>query len=296
MMKYLCCRTAVFSIMALALCPLSALSMTIQLGTGQSEFIPENVSWAFLRGTEAPSDPPEAWKEIDFNDLAWDQGISGFGYGDGDDHTSLSDMRGNYLSVYIRKVFNVASPVPDQVLELEIDYDDGLIAYVNGQEVARRNMPNGPPTHVTRAASSHEAGSPETIVLGQARDLLREGTNVLAIEGHNTSLSSSDFSLIPALRTAMTGVRPGDTWFVETDTVSLRGRADILGVASVTLAGQGVTYDATTRTGTGDATLAPGLNTVTAQALDGEAQVLDTNSIHCVGGGLFLHGQARGQR
>lgn len=282
MMQYVCSKAAFFLIIMIGLSPLGALSMTIRLGEDASEFVAEDASWAFFRGTEAPSNPPDAWRAVDFSDVAWEQGDSGFGYGDGDDNTALNDMRNNYVSVYIRNAFAVPSPVPDQVLELVIDYDDGFIAYLNGQEVARRNMPTGPATHLTRASSSHEAGSPERVVLGQARDLLVAGKNVLAIEGHNTSRNSSDFSLIPTLGTAATGVRHGDIWFVETEVVSVHGYADAPGVASVTLAGQAVAYEADTGVWTGDVTLAPGLNTVTAEAVDGDAQVVDANSINII--------------
>jgi len=279
MMQHVCSKTAFSALIVIALHPLSALCMTIQLGADPSEFVAEATSWAFFRGSQAPSDPPDAWSATDFNDLTWDRGRSGFGYGDGDDNTRLNDMRGNYVSVYIRNTFAVPSPVPDQVLELMIDYDDGFIAYLNGREVARRNMPDGPTTHLTRALSSHEAGSPERIILGRARDLLVEGTNLLAIEGHNTSRTSSDFSLLPAIRTAGTGVRHADTWFVETEELSLNGHTEARDVHSVTLAGQTVGYDPVTQTWSGDVLLLPGLNTVTAQALDAEAKVLDVNSI-----------------
>ena len=57
-------------------------------------------------------------------------------------------------------------------------------------------MPLGVATFET-PASSHEAGTPETYLLGLASDVLVEGKNVLAIEGHNTSYGSTDFSFIP---------------------------------------------------------------------------------------------------
>ena len=113
-------------------------------------------------------------------------------------------------------------------MELTIDYDDGFIAYLNGKEVARRGMPAGTATYQTLASISHEAGTPETINLGTAGDLLRVGKNVLAIEGHNNSLTSSDFSLIPALRTKSDTLRNGNTYIVMTDTVVLTGRTDAL--------------------------------------------------------------------
>ncbi|MHC4315708.1 MAG: right-handed parallel beta-helix repeat-containing protein [Planctomycetota bacterium] len=60
-------------------------------------------------------------------------------------------------------------------------------------------MPAGHAIYTT-LANSHEAGTPVTIPLGTVSELLNDGNNLLAIEGHNTSKGSTDFSLIPALR------------------------------------------------------------------------------------------------
>ena len=65
----------------------------------------------------------------------------------------------------------------------DVEFDDGFIAYLNGVEVAREDMPDGPVDRNTEA-SSHEAGTPVTISLGPVGDFLTSGTNVLAIEGH----------------------------------------------------------------------------------------------------------------
>jgi len=170
-------------------------------------------TWRFFRGTEPPSEPNYAWKEPDFNDLNWETGPSGFGYGDNDDATELLDMQNNYVTVYIRKEFSVSllSLDPCAVVELVIDYDDGFIAYLNGgDEIERRHMPDGSATYTT-LANSHEAGTPVTIPLGTVGALLNDGNNVLAIEGHNTSYGSTDFSLIPALRVVSDIVLTEDT-------------------------------------------------------------------------------------
>jgi len=170
--------------------------------SGGTTFIEPDDTWRFFRGTVPPSEPNDYWKETDFNDLDWETGRSGFGYGDGDDETELLDMQNNYVTVYIRKEFPVslASLDPNAIVELVIDYDDGFIAYLNGgDEIERRHMPAGHAIYTT-LANSHEAGTPVTIPLGTVGELLNDGNNVLAIEGHNYSYSSSDFSLIPALR------------------------------------------------------------------------------------------------
>ena len=192
-MKLVNAKLVLISLLALVLVHSSVYSMTI---------IAPGDTWRFFRGTEPPSEPADAWKEPDFNDSDWETGPSGFGYGDNDDETRLLDMQGNYVTVYIRKEFPVSlsSLDPCAVVELVIDYDDGFIAYLNGgDEIKRRHMPDGPATYTT-LATSHEAGTPVTIPLGTVGTLLNDGNNVLAIEGHNVSIGSSDFSLIPALR------------------------------------------------------------------------------------------------
>lgn len=251
-------------------------AMTIQLGSEATTLVEAGWTWHYLAGTEAPSEPDDAWTQLDFDDSAWPVGPAGFGYGDNDDATVLADMQGRYVTLYIRTTFSVAAPLGEGTLELEIDYDDGFIAYLNGREIARRNVPEGPATLAT-TASSHEAGTPEMIALGAAADLLVEGVNVLAIEGHNASADSSDFSLIPALRTAGDTVRNGDTYIVTMDTVTLTGRTDFLaGKAGATgswwVMVQDVEADANLVDGTWQAEvlLSPGLNAITAQAFGGD--------------------------
>ena len=269
------------SLIGIVLVAGSARAMTIQLGSAGTEFIAPGDAWKFFRGIDAASDPADAWKETSFDDSGWETGDSGFGYGDGDDTTILDDMEDSYVTVYIRKGFSVSSLSSDEIVQFVIDYDDGFIAYLNGQEVARRHMPDGPATHTTRA-SSHEAGTPETIVLGTAGDLLNDGNNLLAVEGHNTSTGSSDFSLIPALRTATDTVRNGETWIVDTQTVTLRGTTEAGDAVSVMIGETPVDFNSSDGTWEGEVSLMPGLNIITVEALDADADVLDSGSMEVV--------------
>ena len=150
--------------------------------------------WRFLRGTAAP---PAAWRDLSYVDDAWETGQSGFGYGDGDDATVLDDMEGNYLTVFVRKRFRVTDVSKVTSLLLEVDYDDGFIAYLNGTEVARANVEEA--GHDRPATDAHEASGPEQFVVPAPQSVLRSGINVLAIEGHDDDLASSDLSLIPSL-------------------------------------------------------------------------------------------------
>lgn len=156
--------------------------------------------WRFLRGIAAPSEPPTAWRETGFDDSLWPAGPTGIGYGDGDDATVLDDMEGNYLTVYARRLVEITDPGSIQTLVLEVDYDDGFVAYVNGTEVARSTNMGAPGTELAfddPAGGGHEAGTPEQFSI--PLETIVEGPNLLAVEIHNVDIDSSDLSFIPRL-------------------------------------------------------------------------------------------------
>lgn len=155
------------------------------------------------------------WIQDTYNDTSWPEGESGFGYGDNDDATILGSDAAPIRSVYIRKKFNVEQPEDVVDLLLHMDYDDGFVAYLNGKEIVRANMgtAGSTVTYTTLANGNHEAvmykgNTPEQFNLKHAVPLLKQGTNILAIEGHNTSATSSDLSLIPFLTLLMKDAPP----------------------------------------------------------------------------------------
>lgn len=158
--------------------------------------------WTYFKGSVAP---PSTWNRIDFDDSRWLTGATGIGYGDNDDETELDDMRriegeqAGYLSVFLRREFYVADPAAIENLILRVDYDDGFVAYLNGREVARSNISGFPPAYNREADDNHEAGLPEDFDLSRRVNLLRQGTNLLAIQVHNLNITSSDLSMIPEL-------------------------------------------------------------------------------------------------
>jgi spore coat protein CotH len=167
-------------------------------GTRRSTVVRAGDEWRFHRGSSAP---PESWAEFGFNDDDWERGPGGFGYGDGDDATLLDDMSNGYLSVFIRRAFDVdldgGPEGDDSVLDLvlDIEYDDGFVAYLNGDEIARSNVAGT--AFDDSATTSHEADVTESFTIPAA--LLRAGRNVIALQGHNFDTSSSDFSLAASL-------------------------------------------------------------------------------------------------
>lgn len=252
----------------------SLFGMTVNIPAAGKELIKVGDDWRFFRGKNPPSDPPTDWKEIGFYDLDWEVGPSGFGYGDDDDATKLDDMRWNYVSVYIREELFISPPVEGGALQLVIDYDDGFVAYLNGDKVADRHMPDEPIDFQTKA-SDHEAGTPETISLGKSSDLLHEGKNVLAIEGHNHALDSTDLSLIPALRITTDIVKDGQIWIVGTENLTLTGTAPIPATAWVEINGSAAEFDSADGTWQGVISLSAGENHVVVEALDADGNVVD---------------------
>ncbi len=158
------------------------------------EVVPAGARWAFFRGREAP---PPGWNDLGFDDSGWEFGDAGFGYGDDDDATVLDDMRDTYLTVFIRRTFEIEDPGRVALLTLLVDFDDGFAAWINGQEIARQNVDNT--SFDAPATQDHEAGFFERFTVRELDGLLRPGTNVIALSGHNGDLVSSDLTLSPAL-------------------------------------------------------------------------------------------------
>ena len=80
-------------------------------------------------------------------------------------------------------------------LDLRLLRDDGAVIYLNGTEVFRSNMPDGPILSST-LASSGVAGDLENTFYHTMidPDLLVDGVNVLAVEIHQVTPESSDIS------------------------------------------------------------------------------------------------------
>lgn len=174
-----------------------AFLLLLQLSAyGSESLVPPGATWKYFKGTQEPSDPVSAWRGGDFDDGEWLEGAAGIGFGDDDDATVLNDMQDNYVSVYLRRTFQVENPGLVPALELSMDYDDGFVAYLNGTEIARRRL-QGDPVLFNATATSHEAGLAERFVVSVG--LLLPGANVLAIQGHNVSLQSSDLTVNPSL-------------------------------------------------------------------------------------------------
>ncbi len=141
-------------------------------------------AWRFETGA-----PPADWKERGFDTSAWQTGPAVLGFGSTDIATNI-DIAGPATerprAAYFSRTFNVDDASKAVKLNVKSFADDGVVIYVNGTEVARRNMPTGEITHLTFASSAHRwsFATANPVEVEIPAELLVTGTNTIAAETH----------------------------------------------------------------------------------------------------------------
>jgi hypothetical protein len=150
--------------------------------------------WRF---NEMGFDLGTAWRDLGYDDSAWSEGAGVLGFDDSlPQHpyplrTILTPVDGGgALTTYFRHTFVIPAAAQFTALRLRTLVDDGAVFYLNGTEVLRLRMPDGPISNDTAALVSVEAEleGPFSIPAG----LLRDGPNVLAAEVHQASPGVDD--------------------------------------------------------------------------------------------------------
>ncbi len=118
--------------------------------------------------------------------------------------TEIGDTSKERVAVlYASRAFTVGEEISDlEVLRLRVRYRDGLIAYVNGREVARRNIDTGIPT--MGVAARPRGPEWETFHVPVVPGLLGRGENYLALE-----VRPSGRRLAPSLDVELSAARGG---------------------------------------------------------------------------------------
>ena len=142
------------------------------------------------------------WNTLDFDDTAWPIGSSSIGYGDGDDMTSIEPV----ISIFMRKTFQVDNINNIVHGLLHMDYDDGFVAYINGNEIIRENLGiSGSEVLFDQHAETnveakiYQGLKPEKFLIDNVQDYLVQGENVLALQVHNASENLTDLTALPIL-------------------------------------------------------------------------------------------------
>ena len=137
-----------------------------------------------------------------FDTAAWTSGATGVGFGVTPGDLGLNvqtPMLHSNASAFVRLPFVLSNPTNFSQLTLRLKYDDGFVAWINGVEVARANAPAQDLAANSTATATHAATDFESITFGLADNLLRTGTNILAIQGMNVGTNDGTFLMLPEL-------------------------------------------------------------------------------------------------
>jgi hypothetical protein len=159
------------------------------------DLVPGTATWKWRYAATAPD---ANWAGNGFDDASWSSGTGEFGYGDGDENTLIpAGSTPRPLSAQFRTQFTVTDKSVVDEVTLNLVRDDGAVVYLNGQEVARSNMPaNGTIAWDTPASTGISTRSEETQVhkVSIDRSALVDGLNTLAVEVHQSDKWSGDLS------------------------------------------------------------------------------------------------------
>jgi tetratricopeptide (TPR) repeat protein len=167
----------------------------VEKGMKEEKVITEKSEWKYFDGREVAADD---WAALDFDDSGWKSGRAILGYGDKDVTTKVdygSDKENKPATVWFRKEFEIESSMDVQGLRMDLIRDDGAIIYINGEEVARDQMPQGFVDARTLASGLVWSGI-ERIrheFLAPGGNLV-VGKNIVAIEVHQNGVASSDLA------------------------------------------------------------------------------------------------------
>ena len=167
------------------------LLVAYQINFAQTTIVPYSSTWKYLDNDTRPA----GWETSAFNDASWASGPGQLGYGDGDEGTvvACSACNPKYITTYFRKTINITNPALFSNFTLNVKRDDGVVVYINGTERYSNNMPAGR-LHSTlaSAAAADDGNTAQTTTLSSA--FFSSGTNVIAVELHQNSTTSTDIT------------------------------------------------------------------------------------------------------
>lgn len=153
---------------------------------GTVEVFALSATWLY---EDSGSDLGTTWREVAYNDTGWSSGQARLGFGNDGEVTTITDT--DAITYYFRKDVSISSGNAYDEYDLEFIYDDGLICWVNNQEVARVDIGTGA-LFDTVATATIGNGAVHTATIPASAFV--DGENVIAVEVHQVNSTSSDVS------------------------------------------------------------------------------------------------------
>ncbi len=158
------------------------------------------------------------WNAKGYDDSAWPPGTNGFGYeagggGNPPDYEGLfvtdvrTQMLNKFSSLFIRFPVVLTNAGSWGRMDLRLKYEDGFMAWINGVPVASNAVPSSIAWNSAATSDRNETYAVQftNYNISSYAYLLTTGTNVLAIQSLNSSVSSSDLLMVPELSLLDTG-------------------------------------------------------------------------------------------
>ncbi len=177
-----------FTIAALAVMTSSALQ-------AQTFIFNKNSSWSYKDNNQAQ---PSQWKDKTYDISTWSSGNGPLGYGD----PVTTQTATGLITAYFAKDITVNLADLTDNMEMGIMRDDGIVVYLNGEEIIRDNMPTGVIDFNTWSSTTIDGAAENTynlFTIPKAKFV--NGTNRISIELHNRGATSSDLRIDAYLKT-----------------------------------------------------------------------------------------------
>jgi hypothetical protein len=127
-------------------------------------------------------------------------------------------------TTYFRRSFNFTGNPTQTEITLRSIVDDGAVFYLNGTEIARRNMPDGAVSHTTLASSPLGAATLSDPIVLPGTSLV-QGVNVIAVELHQATPGDPDATFGMSFTARETLVAPTPERELDTEFVELHNRS-----------------------------------------------------------------------
>ncbi|MCP4920717.1 MAG: lamin tail domain-containing protein [Proteobacteria bacterium] len=166
----------------------------VELYLGTEILVGAGETWSYLDGGEEPANN---WTDAGYDDSTWARGEAPLGYGD-DQKTVIgygADSSNKHVTTWFRFAFEADDPEVIHGAVIGLVCDDGCLVRVNGTEVVRHALADGDVT-ADMLASETASGAAEyswNIYEFDPAPIV-DGDNVVSVEVHQASMTSSDLS------------------------------------------------------------------------------------------------------
>ena len=193
--------------------------------------LPLNSIWKY---SDSKGDLGVAWREPEYDDATWNEGLSPLGFGNISDTSKVPRVniplkteinpRPRQITTYFRKNFEIEDAQSHYELRLKIMSDGGGAVYLNGKEIFRdSNLPENATFETTSNNDSSDLNEGDLDEYIVKANTLVEGTNIIAVEMHNGSRASSD--MVMELQLDATRTNPLNKPLKITEPITVKARS-----------------------------------------------------------------------